>query len=75
MVARLCPGGAFSDVMAYTPQVFALRGMVDKLLAAASYDSRWVSLTASSLHRPHLHPILAPGPRLDRYDQRTQKFL
>ena len=45
-VARLCPRGAFSDVVAYTRQTSALRGKADTLLDAASYGAaRWVLLS------------------------------
>ena len=44
-VARLCPRGAFSHVVAYTRQTSALRGMEDTLLDAASYGVRWVLLS------------------------------
>ena len=44
-VARLCPRGAFSHVVAYTRQTSALRGTADTLLDAASYGSRWVLLS------------------------------
>ena len=44
-VARLCPRGAFSHVVAYTRQTSALRGTADTLLNAASYGSRWVLLS------------------------------
>ena len=44
-VARLCPRGAFSHVVAYTRQTSALRGTVDTLLEAASYGTRWVLLS------------------------------
>ena len=36
-LARLCPRGAFSHVVAYTRQTSALRGTADRLLDAASY--------------------------------------
>ena len=36
-VARVCSRGAFSHVVAYTPQTSALRGTADMLLDAASY--------------------------------------
>ena len=38
-VARLCPRGAFSHVVAYTRQMSALRGTVDTMLDAASYGN------------------------------------
>ena len=38
-VARLCPRGAFSHVVAYTRQTSALRGTADTLLDAASYGA------------------------------------
>jgi hypothetical protein len=44
-VARLCPRGAFSHVVAYTRQTSALRGTADTLLDAASYGARWVLLS------------------------------
>ena len=44
-VARLCPRGAFSHVVAYTLQTSALRGTADTLLDAATYGSRWVLLS------------------------------
>ena len=44
-VARLCPRGAFSHVVAYTRQTSALRGTADTLLDAASYGHRWVLLS------------------------------
>ena len=47
-VARLCPRGAFSHVVAYTRQTSALRGTADTLLDAASYGIRWVLLGVSS---------------------------
>ena len=37
-VARLCPRGAFSQLVAYTPTA-------DTLLYAASYGARWVLLS------------------------------
>jgi len=49
-VARLCPRGAFSHVVAYTRQTSALRGTADTLLDAASYGTRWVL------------PVLSPAP-------------
>ena len=51
-VARLCPRGAFSQVVAYTWQTSALRGTVDTLLDAASYGARWLLLS----------PAPGPGP-------------
>ena len=39
-VARVCSRGAFSHVVAYTPQTSALRGTADMLLDAASYGVR-----------------------------------
>ena len=47
-VARLCPRGAFSHVVAYTRQTSALRGTADTLLDAASYGSRWVLLSPAA---------------------------
>jgi hypothetical protein len=44
-VARLCPRGAFSHVVAYTRQTSVLRGTADTLLDAASYGTRWVLLS------------------------------
>ena len=44
-VARLCPRGAFSHVVAYNRQTSVLRGTADTLLDAASYGSRWVLLS------------------------------
>ena len=44
-VARLCPRGAFSHVVAYSRQTSALRGTADTLLDAASYGARWVLLS------------------------------
>ena len=44
-VARLCPRGAFSHVVAYTRQTSALRGTADSLLDSASYGARWVLLS------------------------------
>ena len=47
-VARLCPRGAFSHVVAYTRQTSALRGTADTVTlldAAASYGHRWVLLS------------------------------
>jgi hypothetical protein len=44
-VARPCPRGAFSHVVAYTRQTSALRGTADTLLDAASYGARWVLLS------------------------------
>ena len=44
-VARLCPRGAFSHVVAYNRQTSALRGTADTLLDAASYGSRCVLLS------------------------------
>jgi hypothetical protein len=47
-VARLCPRGAFSHVvalLAYTRQTSALRGTADSLLDSASYGARWVLLS------------------------------
>ena len=45
---RLCQGGAFSHVVAYTRQTSALRGRADTLLDAASYCVRWVLLSPAS---------------------------
>ena len=61
-VARLCPCGAFSHVMACTPQVSALRGTADKVLDAAS-ESRgvgWV-VSLSVLRVPGESPAPAAG--------------
>ena len=44
-VARLCPRGAFSHVVAYARQTSALRGTADTLLDATSYGARWVLLS------------------------------
>ena len=44
-VARLCPRGAFSHVVAFIPQTSALRGTADTLRVAACYGSRWVLLS------------------------------
>ena len=44
-MARLCPRGALSHVVAYTRQTSALRGTADTLLDAASYGARWVLLS------------------------------
>jgi transposase InsO family protein len=44
-VARTCPRGAFSHVVAYHRQTSALRGTADTLLDAATYGSRWVLLS------------------------------
>ena len=44
-VARLCPRGSFSHVVAYTRQASALRSTADTLLDAASYGCRWVLLS------------------------------
>ncbi len=46
-VARLCPRGAFSHVVAYSRQTSVLRGMADSLLDAASNGDRWVLLRLS----------------------------
>ena len=43
-VARLCPRGAFSHVVAYNRQTSVLCGTADTLLDTASYGSRWVLL-------------------------------
>ena len=54
-VARLCPRGAFSHVVAYSRQTSALRGTADSLLDAASYGDRWVLLSpaaAAGVDRP-----------------------
>ena len=64
-LARLCPRGAFSHVVAYTRQTSALRGTADTLLDAASYGTRWVLLSpapaagVSRALRPRPGP---PGP-------------
>ena len=47
-VARLCPRGAFSHVVAYSRQTSSLRGTADSLLDAASYGSRWVLLSPAA---------------------------
>jgi hypothetical protein len=60
-VARLCPRGAFSHVVAYTRQTSALRGTADTLLDAASYGSRWVLLSPASAGGVTLRPR-APRP-------------
>ena len=57
-VARLCPRGTFSQVVAYTRQTSALVGT---LLDAASYDSRWVLLSPGPT--AGLVPALRPLPR------------
>ena len=44
-VARLCPRGDLSRVVAYTRRTSALRGTADTLLDAGSYGSRWVLLS------------------------------
>ena len=44
-VARLCPRGAFSHVVAYIWQTLVLRGTADTILDAASYGSRWMLLS------------------------------
>ena len=64
-VARLCPRGAFSQVVAYTRQTSVLRGTVDTLLNAASYGTRWVTrlsaLSSGPRRRGDPGPP-APGP-------------
>ena len=60
-VARLCPRGAFSHVVAYTRQTSALRGTADTLLDAASYGSRWVLLSPAPAGGVILRPR-APRP-------------
>jgi hypothetical protein len=60
-VARLCPRGAFSHVVAYTRQTSALRGTADTLLDAASYGSRWVLLSPAPAGGVTLRPR-APRP-------------
>ena len=47
-VARLCPRGAFSHVVAYTRQTSALRGTADSLLDSASYGTRRVGAAITS---------------------------
>ena len=47
-VARLCPRGAFSHVVAYSRQTSVLRGTADSLLDAASYGDRWVLLSPAA---------------------------
>ena len=44
-IARVCPPGPFSHVVAYHRQTSALRGTADSLLDAASYGTRWVLLS------------------------------
>ena len=61
-VARLCPRGAFSHVVAYTRQTSALRGTADTLLDAASYGSRSVLLSPA----PAASFTRAPRPRAHR---------
>ena len=59
-VARLCPRGALSHVVAYNRQASALRGVdSDTLLDAASYGSRWVLLSPA----PAAGVARALGPR------------
>jgi len=60
-VARLCPRGAFSHVVAYTRQTSALRGTADTLLDAASYGARWVLLSPAPAGGVTLRPR-APRP-------------
>ena len=47
-IARLCPRGAFSHVVAYSRQTSTLRGTADSLLDAASYGSRWALLSPAA---------------------------
>ena len=63
-VARLCPRGAFSHVVAYNRQTSALRGTADTLLDAYSYSSCWVLLSpalARSVARALRLSQLLPG--------------
>ena len=65
-VARLCPRGAFSHVVAYSRQTSALRGTADSLLDTASYGARWVLLSpapAAGLARGPPRAVRARGPR------------
>ena len=69
-VARLCPRGAFSHVVAYTRQTWALRGTADSLLdaAAASYGTRWVLWSpaqAAGVVRALRSRGSLPGPALN----------
>jgi hypothetical protein len=64
-VARLCPRGSFSHVVAYTRQTSALRGTADTLLDAASYGARWVLLSpapAAGVVRTRTLQSRAPRP-------------
>jgi hypothetical protein len=62
-VARLCPRGAFSHVVAYSRQTSALRGTADTLLDAASYGVRWVLLSPAAAAGVSRDPPAGPGRR------------
>ena len=64
-VARLCPRGAFSHVVAYKRRMSVLRGTADTLLDASSCGSFWVLLSpalAAGVNRA-LRPIRPRAPR------------
>jgi hypothetical protein len=65
-VARLCPRGAFSHVVAYSRQTSTLRGTADSLLDAASYGARWVLLSPAAAAGIQQDPPAPPG-RLRRH--------
>jgi hypothetical protein len=64
-VARLCPRGAFSHVVAYSRQTSALRCTADSLLDAASYGIRWVLLSPAAAAAAGVShdPPAGPGRR------------
>ena len=62
-VARPCPRGAFSHVVAYSRQTSALRGTADTLLDAASYGVHWVLLSPAAAAGVSRDPPAGPGRR------------
>jgi hypothetical protein len=64
-IARLCPRGAFSHVVAYTRQTSALRGSTDSLLDAASYGLRWVLLSPAAAGGWTAAPLAGPDPEFE----------
>ena len=75
-VARLCPRGAFSHVLAYTRQTSALRGTAVTLPDAASYGSRWVLSLSPAPAAPGCGPgPSAPAPPDPKFESRFGRWL
>ncbi len=59
-VARLCPNGAFSHVVAYSRQTSALCCTADSLLDASSYCIGWVLLSPAAVAGVSRDPPAGP---------------